>query len=92
MQVLAGQWVVGSTWLDESSRLGYWADESAHEIKGDHTSLDEHTGQAAGGPRAGRLRAERSDPRLFEGLTFSLQVPHARARARAHTHFLAQTR
>ena len=70
--VLAGQWIVGAGWLEASSRLGAWADETEHEIEGDQQSIDEATGRGAGGPRIGRLRAAAAAPRLFEGLRFFL--------------------
>jgi hypothetical protein len=64
--VLSGQWIIGASWLRQSAKHGFWVAEEAHEVHGDNSTIAD--GRGAGGPRRGRLRRERDEPRLFEGL------------------------
>lgn len=64
--VLSGQWIVGASWIRESAKHGFWVAEEAHEVHGDNSTIS--NGRGAGGPRRGRLRRERDEPRLFDGL------------------------
>ncbi|KAL3912538.1 MAG: hypothetical protein SGPRY_008307, partial [Prymnesium sp.] len=71
--VLQGQWIVESSWVLDSDRLGVrreiagrWVDEQQYEIAGDHKSSGAD-GKGLGAPRMGRLRCERQEPPLLAG-------------------------
>ena len=66
--VLSGQWIVGASWLHESNKQGYWVAEEHHEMHGDNSTIVD--GHGAGGPRRGRMRRERGEKPLFDGLEF----------------------
>ncbi|CAN4113706.1 unnamed protein product [Withania somnifera] len=65
MAILSGKWILTIDWIRACIRENYPVNEEPYEV-----SLDNHG--CFGGPKAGRLRASSSAPKLFDGLKFYL--------------------
>lgn len=65
MAILGGKWILTIDWIKACIQENYPVNEEPYEV-----SLDNHG--CIGGPKAGRLRASSSAPKLFDGLKFYL--------------------
>ncbi|PHU13450.1 hypothetical protein BC332_14655 [Capsicum chinense] len=65
MAILSGKWILTIDWIKACIQENYPVNEEPYEV-----NLDNHG--CFGGPKAGRLRASSSAPKLFDGLKFYL--------------------
>ncbi|XP_059297836.1 BRCA1-associated RING domain protein 1 isoform X1 [Lycium ferocissimum] len=65
MAILRGKWILTIDWIKASIQENCHVNEEPYEV-----SLDNHG--CFGGPKAGRLRASSSAPKLFDGIKFYL--------------------